>query len=45
MSFHPDIEPMVIRVYPDNTYIEALEKELVEVCETIKIETEKWRRK
>lgn len=45
MSFHPDIEPMVIRVYPNNTYIEALEKELVEVCEIIKIETEKWRRK
>lgn len=45
MSFHPDIEPMVIRVYPDETYIETLEKELIEVCEIIKTETEKWRRK
>lgn len=45
MSFHPDIEPMVIRVYPDQAYIEALEKELIDVCEIIKTESEKWRRK
>lgn len=45
MSFHPDIEPMVIRVYPDEEYISALESELCEVCEIIEVESEKWRRK
>lgn len=45
MSFHPKIEPMVIRVYRNEDYISALEQELVEICETIQTESQKWARK
>jgi putative phage-type endonuclease len=45
MSFHPLIEPMIIRVYRDEDYIKALEEELTEFCAIIESESNKWQRK
>jgi len=45
MSFHPDVESMIIRVYRDEEFIIALHNTLKETIEVINLETENWRKK
>lgn len=45
MSFHPEVESMIIRVYRDEEFIIALHNTLKETIEVINLETENWRKK
>lgn len=45
MSFHPDTESLIIRVYRDEDFIIALHNILKETINTINLESENWRKK
>lgn len=45
MSFHPDVENLIIRIERDEVFIEALHEILEKTINTINLETENWRKK
>ena len=44
MSYHPAMHDLIVRVYRDDEYINALSEQVIKAVETIEMEVAKWQR-